>query len=71
MVIKAGEMRLRLRRNSAGARPLKRTIQRELQDPLALKILSGEFKDGIAILVDRGADGWSLLRRSQRSKAKW
>ncbi|MDQ3006359.1 MAG: ATP-dependent chaperone ClpB, partial [Chloroflexota bacterium] len=27
-----------------GARPLKRAIQRELQDPLALKILSGDFK---------------------------
>ncbi|MCA2000838.1 MAG: ATP-dependent chaperone ClpB, partial [Chloroflexi bacterium] len=29
-----------------GARPLKRAIQRELQDPLALKILAGEFKEG-------------------------
>ncbi|MGA9349641.1 MAG: AAA family ATPase, partial [Anaerolineae bacterium] len=35
-----------------GARPLKRTIQRELQDPLALKILQGEFKDGDTVLVD-------------------
>ena len=40
-----------------GARPLKRTIQRELQDPLALKILSGEFHEGETILVDRGVDG--------------
>jgi len=40
-----------------GARPLKRTIQRELQDPLALKILSGEFHEGEAIKVDRGEDG--------------
>ena len=29
-----------------GARPLKRAIQRELEDPLALKILSGEFHEG-------------------------
>jgi hypothetical protein len=29
-----------------GARPLKRAIQRELQDPLALKLLSGEFHEG-------------------------
>jgi ATP-dependent Clp protease ATP-binding subunit ClpB len=36
-----------------GARPLKRTIQRELQDPLALKILSGDFHEGEAIHVDR------------------
>jgi len=35
-----------------GARPLKRVIQRELQDPLALKLLQGEFKDGDKIAVD-------------------
>jgi ATP-dependent Clp protease ATP-binding subunit ClpB len=40
-----------------GARPLKRLIQREVQDPLALKILSGEFKDGDLIRVDRGPEG--------------
>jgi len=40
-----------------GARPLKRTIQRELQDPLALKILSGEFHEGETIKVDRGEYG--------------
>ena len=40
-----------------GARLLKRTIQRELQDPLALKILSGEFHEGETIKVDRGEDG--------------
>ena len=35
-----------------GARPLKRTIQREVQDPLALKILQGEFQDGDVVMVD-------------------
>jgi ATP-dependent Clp protease ATP-binding subunit ClpB len=40
-----------------GARPLKRAIQRELQDPLALKILSGEFKEGDTIVVERGPEG--------------
>ncbi|MEO8354325.1 MAG: ATP-dependent chaperone ClpB [Chloroflexota bacterium] len=40
-----------------GARPLKRAIQRELQDPLALKILSAEFREGDVIEVDRGTDG--------------
>jgi ATP-dependent Clp protease ATP-binding subunit ClpB len=40
-----------------GARPLKRAIQRELQDPLALKILSGEIKESSTIQVDRGPDG--------------
>jgi ATP-dependent Clp protease ATP-binding subunit ClpB len=36
---------------------LKRTIQRELQDPLALKILSGEFHEGDTIRVERGKEG--------------
>lgn len=40
-----------------GARPLKRAIQRELQDPLALKILSGDFQEGDVIRVDRGEEG--------------
>ncbi len=40
-----------------GARPLKRAIQRELQDPLALKVLSGDFHPGDVIRVDRGPHG--------------
>jgi ATP-dependent Clp protease ATP-binding subunit ClpB len=43
-----------------GARPLKRTIQRELQDPLALKILAGEFHEGDTIKVDGSPDGLSF-----------
>ncbi len=39
-----------------GARPLKRAIQRELQDPLAIRILSGDFKPGETILVDRSGE---------------
>lgn len=35
-----------------GARPLKRVIQREVLDPLALKIVSGEIKEGERIKVD-------------------
>jgi ATP-dependent Clp protease ATP-binding subunit ClpB len=35
-----------------GARPLKRVMQKELQDPLALKLLEGEFRDGDTIQVD-------------------
>ncbi len=35
-----------------GARPLKRVIQRELQDPLAKDMLEGKFMDGDAIKVD-------------------
>lgn len=39
-----------------GARPLKRAIQRELQDPLAVKILSGDFHEGETIHGERGKD---------------
>jgi ATP-dependent Clp protease ATP-binding subunit ClpB len=35
-----------------GARPLKRVIQREIQDPLALRLLQGEFGDGDKVTVD-------------------
>jgi ATP-dependent Clp protease ATP-binding subunit ClpB len=40
-----------------GARPLKRAIQRELQDPLALRILAGDFHEGETIRVERGKEG--------------
>jgi ATP-dependent Clp protease ATP-binding subunit ClpB len=45
-----------------GARPLKRAIQRELQDPLALSILSGEFQEGELILVERGDEGLRFVQ---------
>ena len=35
-----------------GARPLKRVIQKEIQDQLAMKILEGKFKEGDAVKVD-------------------
>ena len=35
-----------------GARPMKRAIQRLIQDPLALKLLDGEVKPGDNVLVD-------------------
>ena len=35
-----------------GARPLKRLIQKEIQDHVALGILKGDFRDGDTILVD-------------------
>ncbi len=43
-----------------GARPLKRAVQKYLQDPLADKILSGEVADGSLIRVDEG-DGQLVL----------
>ncbi|MDR2367994.1 MAG: ATP-dependent chaperone ClpB [Deltaproteobacteria bacterium] len=43
-----------------GARPLKRAIQTELMDPLAMKLLNGDILDGQALTVDVSADGNSL-----------
>ncbi|MCE1238205.1 MAG: ATP-dependent chaperone ClpB [Hyphomicrobiales bacterium] len=39
-----------------GARPLKRVIQREVQDPLAEKILMGEIGEGVRVVVTAGGD---------------
>ena len=35
-----------------GARPLKRLIQREIQDPLALALLRGDYAEGDTVRVD-------------------
>ncbi|RYD30184.1 MAG: ATP-dependent chaperone ClpB, partial [Sphingomonadales bacterium] len=43
-----------------GARPLKRAVQRYLQDPLADKILRGEVRDGSVVRVDEGEAGLAL-----------
>ena len=51
-----------------GARPLKRAIQRELQDPLALEVLSGNLKIGDLVRVDVGPEGLLLNPVSQTEK---
>jgi ATP-dependent Clp protease ATP-binding subunit ClpB len=43
-----------------GARPLKRAIQRLLQNPLALAVLEGKYAEGDVILVDRAPSGGAL-----------
>ncbi len=43
-----------------GARPLKRVIQRLVQDPLAMKILEGEFGEGAKVIADARASGDAL-----------
>ncbi|NLT41863.1 MAG: AAA domain-containing protein, partial [Anaerolineae bacterium] len=45
-----------------GARPLKRAIQRELSDKLALRLLEGDFRDGDALRADVGPDGLVFAR---------
>jgi ATP-dependent Clp protease ATP-binding subunit ClpB len=46
-----------------GARPLKRTIQRLVLDPLAVKVLEGEFKDGNTVVVDAKASNIIFTRK--------
>ncbi len=50
-----------------GARPLKRTIQRLMQDPLAMQLLQGKFSDGDVIEVD--AKGGELTFAKARARA--
>ena len=47
-----------------GARPLKRTIQRMIQDPLAMRILEGDFPEGSKVCVDARVSGDALEFRS-------
>jgi ATP-dependent Clp protease ATP-binding subunit ClpB len=51
-----------------GARPLKRTIQRLVLDPLSIKLLGGELVPGDTVVVDVGADGL-IFRRSPGAAA--
>ncbi|TAL80589.1 MAG: ATP-dependent chaperone ClpB [Beijerinckiaceae bacterium] len=44
-----------------GARPLKRVIQKALQDPLAEEILSGKIRDGETVVIGANAQGLVLL----------
>jgi len=43
-----------------GARPMKRAIQRLISDPLALKLIAGDYLEGDTVLVTPAADGTSL-----------
>jgi ATP-dependent Clp protease ATP-binding subunit ClpB len=49
---------------SYGARPLKRVIQKNVQDPLAEMILAGEVHDGETVRVSAGKDGLTVAGRS-------
>jgi len=48
-----------------GARPMRRAIQRLVQDPLALRLLAGDFLSGDTIVVDRDSDGLKLKFEKQ------
>ena len=53
-----------------GARPLKRAIQQELENPLARRILAGEFGPGDTVVVDAGREGLEFRRRLPDKLAK-
>jgi len=50
-----------------GARPLKRAIQRLVQNPLAMQVLNGDFEEGSVVLVDR--DGSHLTFNKSETEA--
>ena len=50
-----------------GARPLKRVIQREISDALALRLLEGEFHEGDVVVVDAAPDGGVVLTKGAAS----
>jgi ATP-dependent Clp protease ATP-binding subunit ClpB len=52
-----------------GARPLKRLIQREMENPLALKLLKGVFVDGDVVEVNVGGDGLVFSKASHSAAA--
>jgi ATP-dependent Clp protease ATP-binding subunit ClpB len=52
-----------------GARPMKRAIQRLIQDPLALKILDGEVRPGDEVVVDADSKGEQMKFTSEKAKA--
>ncbi len=53
-----------------GARPLKRAIQREVETPLAKRILSGEVHDGQTVWIDADPAGSGLVFRADVKKRK-
>jgi ATP-dependent Clp protease ATP-binding subunit ClpC len=52
-----------------GARPLRRTLQKHVEDPLSVDILKGRFKAGGTVIVDL-KDGKEIVFRGKRSRPK-
>ncbi|MDT8316484.1 MAG: ATP-dependent chaperone ClpB [bacterium] len=49
-----------------GARPLKRALQQEIQNPLSMEILSGSFSEGDTIMADLGEEEGKLLKFTRK-----
>ena len=53
-----------------GARPLRRAIEQQVENPLSSKLLRGEFSPGDTILVDRGPDGLTFKAKKNTATSK-
>ena len=53
-----------------GARPLKRLIQQHLENPLARRLLAGEFTEGDTVLVDKNGDSYSFSKVEHTTLAR-
>ena len=52
-----------------GARPLRRVVERQVENALARRILSGEFSEGDRVLVDYADGQYTFAKAQQRAKA--
>ena len=52
-----------------GARPLKRTIQRRVLDPLAMRVLEGDLREGDRVIVDVGDNELTFEKAGSRAAA--
>jgi ATP-dependent Clp protease ATP-binding subunit ClpB len=52
-----------------GARPLKRTIQRRVLDPLAMRVLEGDFREGDRVMVDVGQNELTFEKAGSKAAA--
>ena len=52
-----------------GARPLRRTVQRRIENPLAKRILAGEFEEGDVIRVDFDGEDFRFEKAGTREPA--
>jgi ATP-dependent Clp protease ATP-binding subunit ClpB len=53
-----------------GARPLKRTLQRLVLDPLAMRVLQGEFREGDVVRVDAAGDQLTFATKAEAPVAR-
>jgi ATP-dependent Clp protease ATP-binding subunit ClpB len=52
-----------------GARPLKRTIQNLVQNPMAKSMLAGDIAEGDSIVIDKGAEGIAFKKKKEVGRA--